>query len=513
MRIPSCSPRRRGHPRRCCTREALGLLSGRCDASGVSGVHGKSTTTALCGAILKEWGFPATVLVGTEVPGFGGRSTLVQGDTVPRGRDLRIPAPLPQLPPRADRHHQRRARPPGLLQGPRGHPRAFEIVRQDRSRSRAPSSTAPTTPGPSAAAARIGARRDDLRLVPYGRSAAGAFRITAEEQGEGGRSFRLAGSRCALRAARSRASTGAERRGGARSCDQPLGEGARRATPSTSQAPQRRSRASRAAAGAREIVGEAGGVLFMDDYAHHPTAIEKTLAGITALLPRAAPGRRFHVAHLLADPGAARRVRQVLRPGRRGDPAPDLRLGARGGRRNGAGRGRCTARSRETIPTCEYFDEPLDACPWLKASLRAGDLFITMGAGDNWRLGRELCSALGGGRMTSMTGFGHGEHRDERVHMTLEMRSYNNRFLELSLNLPYGLQATGAAVPRVSRPRGSARQGRALPRRDRAGGATPRSTSTTRGCAPTLAALQELKRSRGPAAAGRRCRTSSAWRA
>ena len=60
--------------------EALGLLSGTCDASGVSGVHGKSTTTALVGTVLKAWQFPATVLVGTEVPAFGGRSTLVQGD-------------------------------------------------------------------------------------------------------------------------------------------------------------------------------------------------------------------------------------------------------------------------------------------------------------------------------------------------------------------------------------------------------------------------------------------------
>jgi uncharacterized protein (TIGR00255 family) len=42
--------------------------------------------------------------------------------------------------------------------------------------------------------------------------------------------------------------------------------------------------------------------------------------------------------------------------------------------------------------------------------------------------------------MTGMTGFGHGEHRDERVHLVLEMRSYNNRFLELYLNLPYGLR-------------------------------------------------------------------------
>jgi uncharacterized protein (TIGR00255 family) len=35
--------------------------------------------------------------------------------------------------------------------------------------------------------------------------------------------------------------------------------------------------------------------------------------------------------------------------------------------------------------------------------------------------------------MTSMTGFGHGEHRDSRIHMTLEIRSYNNRYLELSI--------------------------------------------------------------------------------
>ena len=60
--------------------EALGALSALADSSGISGVHGKSTTTAMCGVILKEWGLPATVLVGAEVPGFGSRSTLLQGD-------------------------------------------------------------------------------------------------------------------------------------------------------------------------------------------------------------------------------------------------------------------------------------------------------------------------------------------------------------------------------------------------------------------------------------------------
>jgi uncharacterized protein (TIGR00255 family) len=39
-----------------------------------------------------------------------------------------------------------------------------------------------------------------------------------------------------------------------------------------------------------------------------------------------------------------------------------------------------------------------------------------------------------------MTGFGHGEHRDERVQITLEIRSYNNRYLEVYANLPYSLR-------------------------------------------------------------------------
>jgi uncharacterized protein (TIGR00255 family) len=42
--------------------------------------------------------------------------------------------------------------------------------------------------------------------------------------------------------------------------------------------------------------------------------------------------------------------------------------------------------------------------------------------------------------MISMTGFGHGEHRDGRVHLTLEIRSYNNRYLEPSINLPYSVK-------------------------------------------------------------------------
>jgi uncharacterized protein (TIGR00255 family) len=39
-----------------------------------------------------------------------------------------------------------------------------------------------------------------------------------------------------------------------------------------------------------------------------------------------------------------------------------------------------------------------------------------------------------------MTGFGHGEQKDGRVSLSLEIRSYNNRFLELFVNLPMSLK-------------------------------------------------------------------------
>jgi UDP-N-acetylmuramate--alanine ligase len=47
-------------------------------------------------------------------------------------------------------------------------------------------------------------------------------------------------------------------------------------------------------------------------------------------------------------------------------------------------------------PLVRYVAEPMDAAPGLVASLRPGDIFITMGAGDNWRLGRKVLAGLGG---------------------------------------------------------------------------------------------------------------------
>jgi uncharacterized protein (TIGR00255 family) len=41
--------------------------------------------------------------------------------------------------------------------------------------------------------------------------------------------------------------------------------------------------------------------------------------------------------------------------------------------------------------------------------------------------------------MKSMTGFGFGEHRDQKRHLSMSLKSYNNRFLDLFVYLPVSL--------------------------------------------------------------------------
>lgn len=62
--------------------EALGAVSAQSYACGICGVHGKTTTTGLTGTILKELDLPAQVLAGSIIASFGDRSA---GDSVSGG--------------------------------------------------------------------------------------------------------------------------------------------------------------------------------------------------------------------------------------------------------------------------------------------------------------------------------------------------------------------------------------------------------------------------------------------
>jgi UDP-N-acetylmuramate--alanine ligase len=373
--------------------QALGLLSRAADASGISGVHGKSTTTAMCGAILKEWAIPATVLVGAEVPQFGGRSTLIQG-----GRYL--VAETCEY-----RRHFLNFHPARIVITSI-EPDHLDYFRDLEDMICAFGEFAAKLPaggtviygaddaGACEAVRRASAARRDLLLVPYGRSASGPFRIVKEETGNGATRFSLEGwkQELSLRipgehtvanatAALALASMLWAREHGQRPLDV---EAAARALAVFSGC-RRRS----------EIVGEAGGVLFMDDYGHHPTAIAKTLSGIRAFHP----GRRLIVDFMSHTYS---RTQALLPEFGSCFGSADMvilhRIYASAREQNAHG---ITGRDlfREVAKhhaQVRYFEGPDDAVPFLAVELKPGDIFLTIGAGDNWKLGRQLLQGRGG---------------------------------------------------------------------------------------------------------------------
>ena len=380
--------------------EALGELSRRYDSSGIAGVHGKTTTTALAGSVIAALGLPATILAGSAVASFGGRSTLIRGERYFVAETCEY------------RRHFLSFRPRRILLT------SVEPDHQDYYPTYADILAAfveyalllppggelihcADDPGAVEAARAASAARPDLRLLPYGRGAEGPFRLLSYRAGEGRACFRLAGfardfelrvpgEHLALDACAALAlafSLLAAERG--------LADPA--AAPGTAEL-DAAAAALAAFAGSKrrsEILGEAGGILFMDDYGHHPTAIRATIAGIKAFWP----GRRLVVdfmSHtssrtkaLFAEfasclDGADALVLHKIYPSAR--ELPDPEVSGQSLRRAVAERWASLGKPGPIL----YAEEVLEAEGPLRSELRPGDLFLTMGAGDNWRLGAAL---------------------------------------------------------------------------------------------------------------------------
>jgi UDP-N-acetylmuramate--alanine ligase len=333
------------------------------------------------------------VLVGAEVPGFGSRSTLVQGEKYLVAETCEY------------RRHFLNFRPrrivitniePDHLDYFRGLPdmlKAFEEYGLNLARGGTLISCADDE-GARAAAGRIQARRPDLVLIAYGRTAEGPFRIAREEQETGRTRFWLAGSSCALQLKVPGGHNVLNAAGALALCLQ-LWQAER---PGQEPDWQGAARALLTFAGSRrrsEIVGEAGGVLFMDDYAHHPTAIEKTLEGIR----RFYPDRRIVVDFMSHTYSRTHALLPEF--GRCFGSADSVVLhriyaSARETDEHGITGQDLYREVSRNHPRVSYFEDPAEAVAPLAAELKPGDLFITMGAGDNWKVGRELLRLRGG---------------------------------------------------------------------------------------------------------------------
>jgi UDP-N-acetylmuramate--alanine ligase len=371
--------------------EALGLLSEAGDSSGISGTHGKTTTAALIGVILRAWDLPATILAGSEVAGFGERSTLILGrrylvaETCEYRRHFLHfhPQRIVVTSVEADHLDYFRDREDVLqafLSYCRLLPRDGQLVINS------------DDAGAAEILARIRRERADLRIVPYGRSAKGRFHITAIESGAGITVFQLSGLpeqlclkypgihsvynataalalSCSILESEGRELTADLKRAAAQVLED--FSGSRRRT---------------------EILGTAGGVLFIDDYGHHPTEIASTLEGLRRFYPE----RRIVVdfmSHTFS------RTRALLGAFATCFAAADLvvlhKIYASARETKGAEvNGRTLFEEvKKHHRQVVYFEEPREAVPHLLDVLTDGDLFVTMGAGDNWRIGQEILKA------------------------------------------------------------------------------------------------------------------------
>jgi UDP-N-acetylmuramate--alanine ligase len=373
--------------------EALGILSVSCDSTAVSGVHGKSTTTAMCGVILKAWGFPATVIVGTEVPAFGGRSTLVQGEKYLVAETCEYRRHFLNFHPQRiaitsiDADHLDYFKDLGDISEAFT---TFGCALPDRGTLVYCADDA----GASEAANRIRSARGDITIVPYGVNTDGDFRVTELIQGQGRTTFSLAGfpvqftlkvpgAHTVLNAACALALCSGLWRAERAGEDMDADAAARALAEFTGS--RRRS----------EILGEAGGVTFIDDYAHHPTAVEKTLAGYAVFYS----GRRIIVDFM---PHTYSRTKTLLSEfGRCFGPANEVILNGIYASAREAGAGTVSGRDlyeevSRNHPRVSYVERPEDAVDFIAERLQPGDVFVTMGAGNNWTIGREIFRLRGG---------------------------------------------------------------------------------------------------------------------
>ena len=372
--------------------EALGGLSRTMNSSGICGVHGKTTTTALAGIVAKACGLPATILAGSSVSDFGDRCTLNLGNQLLIAETCEYRRHFLHFSPRQivltsiEPDHQDYY--PDLQSIMDAFVDYVTLLPQG-----SPLVYCADDSGASALVRQLGAKRPDIKTVPYGFSAAGRFRLTDYKvSSERARftlagipeafSLRLPGRHLALDAAAAIALCSI------------LAEDVR--GPLDLNDYSSISKALDGFAGSRrrsEIIGEVSGVLIMDDYAHHPTAIVTTLAGLREFYPERrlvvdfmshtasrtkALFAEFAEAFETADEVILHRIYPSAR-----EPVDPSVSGEK-----------LYQAVKASGKTASYFEYPLEATDYLLTNLKSGDLFITMGAGDNWQLGRRVFDCL-----------------------------------------------------------------------------------------------------------------------
>ena len=379
--------------------EALGYISSLSTSFGISGVHGKTTTTALAGTIAGAVKLEASVLVGSAVPSFDGFSTAYFGDKYFIAETCEY------------KRHFLKFHPSSIVLTSI-EPDHLDYFKDYDDILDAYISYIKLLPaggdliyccddkGASEAASIISEQRKDIHLIAYGESAEGRYKIrNISVEGEQS-NFQLAGynKTFALRvpgkhlvldsaAAMALIIRALENEG--KEIDDELLNKLASGLYSFSGS-RRRS----------EIIGEEKGILVMDDYAHHPTAIKTTLEGLKAFYP----DRRIIVdfmshtysrtAALLDDFASSFKAADVIIHHKIYASAREVYNGSVTGYN-------LYEKTCEKSNNVYYFDEFTETVNFCKDFLKEGDLFITMGAGNNWQIGKDLFNELQDGQVST----------------------------------------------------------------------------------------------------------------
>ncbi|BDG61341.1 UDP-N-acetylmuramate--L-alanine ligase [Caldinitratiruptor microaerophilus] len=355
----------------------------------VTGTHGKTTTTAMTATILEEGGLDPTVLVGGEVDHFGGTAKVGRGPYVVAEADesdgsfLRYTpriAVVTNIEPEHLEHYggdfanvvdaYRRflgqVRPGGAIVACADDPRALELARAEAGRVRVVLYGLGAGPEPAPDWTASG-----VRVEPAGPV------FTAVHQGRPAGEVRL----------------GVPGRHNVQNALAALAVGHLLGVPFP-----RMAAALARYRGARrrfQVLAEAGGIRVVDDYAHHPTEIRATLRAAREVV--GPPGRVIAVfqphrytrtASLLDEFGHAFGDADVVvlteiysPPGER--PIPGVSgqvLAERVRQARGA--------------AVHLLSDPEEIVRFLLREARPGDLVITLGAGDIWRVARDYGQRL-----------------------------------------------------------------------------------------------------------------------
>lgn len=391
--------------------EALGSISEKAYSCGICGVHGKTSTTGLTGTILDQLDLPVQVLAGSVINSFGNSCTITTKNFMTEEHSIFVAETCEY-----QRHFMAFCPQKIVLTSVESDHQDYYPTYEDIRNAfvdyacKLPENGeliyCADDKGAVEAAGMAKKRRNDIVLIPYGEQAHGDYHLTFGSvkneiqtftlQLTGELSLRVPGRHEVRDAAAATALVCELLRTNGKNPEQyadKIHTGLLNFTGG-----KRRS----------ETIGRAqangNSVIFIDDYGHHPTAIKTTLAGYRAFYRNRKIIIDFmshtytRTAALLDD------FAQSF-----SDADEVILHKIYGSAREDASAAHVTGetlfeQTKKYHKNVHYYKEILDAKDFVISELSTvpeprysdGYLFVTMGAGDNWKIGQAVCDTLNG---------------------------------------------------------------------------------------------------------------------